>query len=350
MAPFLWFLLGGVAGGYVGSKVGLTLGVIGGGAAGAGLSLATAAAIRKRLSPHAQAEFDAAMVGLTPEEVSAVLAADDDEDLKRIMGVAEIHWKNRQAWVAHLKNVRPQAHAAGALWTSHGYGQYATGGFNLGNVLGKIAKVAGGAGAVVASVLVPPLAPVGVPVAANLITSAVVSGDGVVTATVNPVWTKVSRVLGEAATELRASVSYDAQTTLHTASLVDRLATLAYDLALSPGNYAIETDFRNLGHWLSSHPRSEQLAAYIATHPELADVFSEPDSVGQMRPRPPPPEAPMDQYRQYGRQHYHRGGGGEPQRGHKDSWQRWQRVHPGSSFQDYQGWWQQHGQYGAQIN
>jgi len=348
MAPFLWFLIGGAAGGYLGSKAGLAVGAL----AGGGAVFVSAAAIRKKLSPQAQAEFDVAAESLTPEDLEAVLRNRNDPDLMRLAEVA----KDRSAYFDPSRG--KTSAAVGALSKSRGRSrslrnQYATGGFNLGNVLGKIAKVAAGTGAAVASVLVPPLAPAGLPVAASLITSAVSSGQ-VTTAVVNPVWTNVSRVLAEAATELRASVSYDAQTTLHTASLVDRLATLAYDLALSPGNYAIETDFRHLGHWLSSHPRSEQLANYIVSHPALDGVFSVPDTVGQMPPRPPPPP-PEGGFR--GHHHRRFGGGHEQQQpglpggGHaKDSWQRWQRIHPGSSFGDYQGWWQQHGQYGAQIN
>jgi len=38
-----------------------------------------------------------------------------------------------------------------------------------------------------------------------------------------------------------------------------------------------------------------------------------------------------------------------PQMG-MNSWARWQQIHPGSSYQDYQNWWNQYGSQGASIN
>jgi len=32
-----------------------------------------------------------------------------------------------------------------------------------------------------------------------------------------------------------------------------------------------------------------------------------------------------------------------------NTWKRWQLVHPGTPFSDYQNWRQQYGQYGATI-
>ena len=38
-----------------------------------------------------------------------------------------------------------------------------------------------------------------------------------------------------------------------------------------------------------------------------------------------------------------------PPRG-KNSWRRWQEIHPGTPYSDYQNWWNQYGASGAQIN
>ena len=84
---------------------------------------------------------------------------------------------------------------------------------------------------------------------------------------------------------------------------------------------------------------------------------------------PPPPvmgwEDPRHFHREGWRGDYHHQGGfpGQPAPpigagappppgggGYMQSWQRWQQVHPGSSYQDYQNWVQQYGAQGATIN
>ena len=84
---------------------------------------------------------------------------------------------------------------------------------------------------------------------------------------------------------------------------------------------------------------------------------------------PPPPvmgwEDPRHFHREGWRGDYHHQGGfpGQPAPpigagappppgggGYTQSWQRWQQVHPGSSYQDYQNWVQQYGAQGATIN
>ncbi len=139
MAPILWFMLGGAAGAFVGSRVtGVVCAAVG--VAGAGVAAAGVAAIRKKLSPQAQAEFDAAFAGLTPEEVDAVLRSyDHDPDAARVVQIVRQHWQNRQQWTLWAQRVQQSQHAqqlaashffttdagapvaaAGAMW-----GQYA---------------------------------------------------------------------------------------------------------------------------------------------------------------------------------------------------------------------------------
>ena len=56
----------------------------------------------------------------------------------------------------------------------------------------------------------------------------------------------------------------------------------------------------------------------------------------------------------YGGQQFGQGigqpGAPQPPQTGLNSWQRWQQVHPGSSYQDYQNWVQQNGAQGATIN
>jgi len=101
--------------------------------------------VRKKMSPMAQAEFDAAFASLTPAEVEAVLRnSKSDQDTDIIVQIAKRHIRHPQ-WQAAL-NIRnhqweaaltPTAAAgalrthhggpaynpygAGALWTQHGY-------------------------------------------------------------------------------------------------------------------------------------------------------------------------------------------------------------------------------------
>ena len=156
-----------------------------------------------------------------------------------------------------------RAHQAGRPVRRHGAGGYATGGFDLGKAIGSIATAA--------AVAAPQIAAAIPQIRAAFASSGAVT-PAHVPVSVNPVWADASHVLAEAATQLRASTPYDVQTTFHTASLVDRLATIAQGLALAP-NAAMEADFHGLGHWLSTHPHSQQLAEFITTHPALTSVF-----------------------------------------------------------------------------
>ena len=322
------------------------------------------------------------------------------------------------------------------------------GGFDLGQALGTIAQVASVAAPQIRAAL------------PQLAAAFSASGVDVPTAPVptNPVWSDLAGVLSEAARRMRASAPYAVQDQFYEASLVDRLAALAQGLALVPNSPAIEADFRRLGHHLATHPRSQQLAEFITTHPALAPVFTiahaagaapwmdglygagfslnplkamgdlvtapvhavadlalapvhaaadlfggfgggpqEPAALamttyaqpGSWRAAHPgmgaPPPLPYDPHRaehhaQMERQEMLRRGLISPYDPHRgehyagqapppppprpappgrrgppppprmNSWDRWQRVHPGTSHQDYRNWVSQYGQYGAQIN
>lgn len=67
----------------------------------------------------------------------------------------------------------------------------------------------------------------------------------------------------------------------------------------------------------------------------LAQSDDQAASASTARPRPPPPPPPRAA-----------APAGPPP---LNSWARWQEVHPGSPYQDYQNWWAQYGQQGATI-
>jgi hypothetical protein len=120
MAPVLWFLLGGAAGAALTAKVATVVGV---GSAMAG-SVVAVAAIRKKLSPQAQAEFDAAFAGLTPEQVLAVVNNEHDPDVVRLGQIVRQQLAHREQWMAMLREsphaVPSQLHATAGAWMGHG--------------------------------------------------------------------------------------------------------------------------------------------------------------------------------------------------------------------------------------
>jgi hypothetical protein len=136
MVPFVWFLLGGAAGAALTAKAAVVVGT-NVAFAGAGAGLAAVAAVRKKLSPQAQFEFDTAFAGLTPEEVLAVVNNDRDADATRISQIARQHLAHRKQWLAMLqaKNFAASSpaplHATAGAWVGH----YATGAARGGPIL-----------------------------------------------------------------------------------------------------------------------------------------------------------------------------------------------------------------------
>lgn len=68
---------------------------------------------------------------------------------------------------------------------------------------------------------------------------------------------------------------------------------------------------------------------------------------------PPPQVYRHDHHDHHDHHDFHndaRRGGGRPAPPSMDSWRRWQKIHPGTPYSDFTNWWQQHGQYGAQIS
>ena len=121
MAPVLWLLLGGAAGALITAKTATVVGrglVLG----GAGAALAAVSAIRKRLSPQAQAEFDAAFAGLTPEQVLAVINSEHDPDAMRIAQIAQQHLAHRDQWLAMFRAPPRTAATAGAWMEGRHHG------------------------------------------------------------------------------------------------------------------------------------------------------------------------------------------------------------------------------------
>ena len=76
MMPFVWFFLGGAVGAYVSSRVSKTVTL--------GVAVAAAAAVRAKLSPAAQAEFDDALNTLSAEEVIAMFSPSRHDELQHV--------------------------------------------------------------------------------------------------------------------------------------------------------------------------------------------------------------------------------------------------------------------------
>jgi hypothetical protein len=122
MAPFLWFVLGGAAGAVVGAKAtALAAGAVG--IMGGTVVVAGVAAIRKKLSPEAQAEFDVAFASLTPDEVNSVLENNLDPDAARIVAIA-VQLSRNKLWMDLTKQASalPPPHAVVGATLGHPYG------------------------------------------------------------------------------------------------------------------------------------------------------------------------------------------------------------------------------------
>jgi hypothetical protein len=98
--PFVWFFLGGAAGAYVSSRVSKTVTL--------GVAVAAAAAVRQKLSPAAQAEFDDALNSLSADEVIAMFSPTRRDDLQHVASLL-----NQQALVDRPSQMLPAAAAAG---------------------------------------------------------------------------------------------------------------------------------------------------------------------------------------------------------------------------------------------
>ena len=126
------------------------------------------------------------------------------------------------------------------------------GGFDLGKTLNSIGKVAMTVAPVVAAVL------------GTSMTGAGAAPDGI-----NPMWLTLAQVLDEVVAGFRATglpARSDQQTFLR---VVEHLAHVARDLAQSPSDPALLAEYHELSEFLSAHPDSAHLAAFIETHPSI---------------------------------------------------------------------------------
>jgi hypothetical protein len=94
---------------------------------------------------------------------------------------------------------------------------------------------------------------------------------GVVVA--NPVWASLATVLGEVSSGFRAtgSVAPEQETFLR---VVEHLAQVVSALAINPSDPSLLAEYEEMSAFLSAHPDSQALSAFIATHPAIVPVIA----------------------------------------------------------------------------
>ena len=108
MMPFVWIFLGGAIGAFVSSRVSKTVTL--------GVAVAAAAAVRAKLSPQAQAEFDDALNSLSADEVIAMFSPSRHDELQHVASLL-----NQQAVVQPTPALPPAADAAAGYWPPRYY-------------------------------------------------------------------------------------------------------------------------------------------------------------------------------------------------------------------------------------
>jgi len=98
------------------------------------------------------------------------------------------------------------------------------------------------------------------------------TGQAPVTVPANPVWLTLAQVLNEVPAGFQMTATPLSEDQKSFLRVVEHLSKIVNALSLAPNDPALLAEYKEVGEFLSTHPGSEALQAFLTSHPSLVTV------------------------------------------------------------------------------